>query len=68
VERLQNGHIAVYVPGAPNPYSGSVYLMTPERVREVDIPPKVAMSCLKRLGAGSDATLRGLPINLEPPA
>jgi uncharacterized membrane protein len=67
VETLGSGHLAVYVPGAPNPYSGSVYLMTPERVRMVDIPPGAAMKCLKRLGAGSDASLRGLPINLEPP-
>lgn len=67
VEKLENGHLAVYVPGAPNPYSGSVYLMTPERVRMVAIPPGAAMKCLKRLGAGSNASLRGLPLDMEPP-
>ena len=68
VETLENGHLAIYVPGAPSPYSGSVYLMTPDRVRVVDIPTGAMMKCIKRLGAGSNATLRGVAVDLEPPA
>ena len=67
VEKLENGELAVFIPGAPNPYSGSVYLMTPDRVRMAGISPGAAMKCLKRLGAGSNESLRGLPLDVEPP-
>jgi uncharacterized membrane protein len=60
VERLENGSVAVFIPGAPNPYSGAVYFMTADRVRPAAVPPAAAMKCLKRLGAGSNALLRCL--------
>jgi uncharacterized membrane protein len=59
VERLEGGHMAVFVPGAPNPLSGSVYFMTQDRIKAVDIPASVAMKCLRRVGAGSNALLQG---------
>src|SRR5438876_3784033 len=61
VERLEDGHLAVFVPGAPNPQSGSVYLMTEDRIKPAGIPPAVALKCLTRLGAGSSALLRETP-------
>jgi uncharacterized membrane protein len=62
VERLENGLLAVFIPGAPNPHSGSVYFMTPDRVMPAAIPQASALKCLKRLGAGSNALLRGLSL------
>jgi hypothetical protein len=59
VERLANGTVAVFIPGAPNPYSGAVYLMSPDRIQPLAVPSAAAMKCLKRLGAGSNALLRG---------
>jgi uncharacterized membrane protein len=58
IERLEGGHLAVYVPGAPNPLSGSVYFMSPERVRSTDIPVATALRCLRQLGAGAHALFR----------
>ena len=58
VERLEDGHLAVFVPGAPNPQSGSVFLMTEDRIKSAGIPPAVALKCLTRLGAGSSVLLR----------
>jgi uncharacterized membrane protein len=60
IERLEGGHLAVYVPGAPNPLSGSVFFMSPERVRPSDIPVASALKCLRQLGAGSHALLGDL--------
>jgi uncharacterized membrane protein len=57
IERLEGGHVAVFVPGAPNPQSGSVYFMTEDRIQLVDIPATAAMKCLKRYGMGSSALL-----------
>jgi uncharacterized membrane protein len=62
VERLEGGHVAVFVPGAPNPLSGSVYFMTEDRIKAVDIPAAGAMKCLRRVGAGSNALLHGLDL------
>ena len=60
VERLDDGHVAVFVPGAPNPQSGSVYFMTQDRIKTVDIPPARVLKCLRRLGGGSNDILHGL--------
>src|SRR6266496_2620102 len=61
VERLEDGHLAAFVPGAPNPQSGSVYLMTEDRIKPAGIPPAAALKCLTRLGAGSSGLLREIP-------
>lgn len=60
IEKLEGGHLAVFVPGAPNPMSGSVYFMGPDRVRPTDIPVSKALRCLNRLGAGAAELLHDL--------
>jgi len=57
IERIEGGHVAVFVPGSPSPQSGSVYFMTEDRIQLLDIPSPSAMKCLKRYGMGSDALL-----------
>lgn len=57
IERLEGGHVAVFVPGAPSPQSGSVYFMTEDRIRLLDIPSPAATKCLKRYGLGANALL-----------
>jgi len=57
MERLESGHYAVFVPGAPNVWSGSVYLMTEERFQRVDISRIEAVKCLRRLGLGANGLL-----------
>jgi len=59
VETIEAGQHAVYVPGAPNPWSGSVYFMAEDRIRRIDVRLAEAQGCLKRLGIGSGALLRG---------
>ena len=60
IEHLDGGHLAVFVPGAPNPMSGSVYFMSTERVRPSDVPVAAALKCLRQLGAGAHALLHDL--------
>ncbi len=57
MERLENGHYAVFVPGAPNVWSGSVYLMTEERFQRLGISRLEAVKCLRRHGIGANALL-----------
>jgi uncharacterized membrane protein len=59
VERIAGGHVAVYVPGAPNPSSGLVYFMTEDRIKPLEMPLPRALKCLRRLGAGSNELLGG---------
>jgi uncharacterized membrane protein len=53
-ERLESGHYAVFVPRTPEAWSGSVYLMTEDRFRRVDISRAEAVKCLRRLGLGAN--------------
>jgi uncharacterized membrane protein len=57
IEHLESGHYAVFVPGAPNVWSGSVYLMTEERFQRVGISRVEAVKCLRRLGVGANELL-----------
>jgi uncharacterized membrane protein len=63
VERLEAGHLAVFVPGAPNAMSGSVYFMSAERVRPLDIPLPKAMKLMRGLGVGSAALVPGTALS-----
>jgi uncharacterized membrane protein len=57
VEWVDETHAAVFVPGAPDPKSGSVYLMADDRFKLVDMSIREAMKCIKGLGIGSKALL-----------
>lgn len=59
VETIEEGQYAVYVPGAPSPWSGAVYFMAEDRIRKLDLRAAEVQGCLKRLGLGSSALLKG---------
>lgn len=58
VERLDNGHVAVFVPGAPSISSGSVYFMTEDRIKPLGMPVSTAFKCVRKLGVGANELLR----------
>jgi uncharacterized membrane protein len=53
IEEFEDGRFTVFVPSAPTPLSGSVYILTPERVHPVDVPFTHAIKALARWGSGS---------------
>src|SRR5262249_55370706 len=53
IEEFDDGRFTVFVPAAPTPLSGSVYILTPERVHPVDVPFTHAIKSLSRWGSGS---------------
>jgi uncharacterized membrane protein len=59
IERIEGGHVAVFVPGAPVASSGSIYFMTEDRIKRLDLPLTQALKSIKRLGVGSNALLAG---------
>ena len=55
VERLNGGLVVVYLPGAPNPWSGTVAYFKEERIRPLDITVASAIKSIQKLGHGSGA-------------
>jgi uncharacterized membrane protein len=53
IEEFEDGRFTVFVPSAPTPLSGSVYILTPERVHPLDVPFTHAIKSLSRWGFGS---------------
>jgi len=53
VENIPGGTSAVYLPGAPDPWSGSVCFVTEDRIQSLDAPLPVIIRTLKGLGKGS---------------
>jgi uncharacterized membrane protein len=54
-DRASGGKVAVYLPGAPNPWSGNVVFVSAERVRKLPVSVTEALKILRTLGRGSEA-------------
>jgi uncharacterized membrane protein len=54
-EALSNGLVSIFVPGAPNPHSGSVFFFSSDSVRPAGIKLAAGLACLRRCGAGASA-------------
>jgi uncharacterized membrane protein len=59
VERVDEGHVAVFVPGTPDPKSGAVYLMGNDRIRMTSVRTMDAMKCVKRYGVDAKTLFAG---------
>ncbi|MDZ7624362.1 MAG: DUF502 domain-containing protein [Ignavibacteriaceae bacterium] len=58
IEEIEGENYAVYIPGAPNPLSGSVYFLEKARIKKTTIPMRDAMKCLRGLGIGSNNLIK----------
>ena len=54
-EALGDGLVSIFVPGAPDPHSGSVFFFSTDTVRPAGIKLVAALNCLRRCGAGASA-------------
>ena len=55
IERLDNGQVVIYLPGAPDPWSGSVVYFHADRVKKLELSASEAINNVRRLGRGSQA-------------
>jgi uncharacterized membrane protein len=60
-DRASGGTVAVYLPGAPNPWSGSVIFVSGERVEKLPVSVTEAIKIIRTLGRGSEAIAAALP-------
>ena len=57
VENIPGETSAVYLPGSPDPWSGSVCFVTEDRIQSLESPLPVIIRTLKGLGKGSSELL-----------
>jgi uncharacterized membrane protein len=54
IERIEtNGKVVIYLPGAPNPWSGSVVYVDPERVDQLNLTVPQVVRNIRMLGKES---------------
>jgi uncharacterized membrane protein len=53
IERTEKGNVVVYLPGSPNPWSGSVVYVDADRVELLDMTVPDAINNIRHLGRGS---------------
>lgn len=63
IERIEGGKVAIFLPGAPDPWSGSVCVVTADRIASLDLSIPYVAKMAKRLGRGANEALRDrLPV------
>jgi len=60
IERIEDGKVVLFLPGAPDPWAGSVCVVTKDRVSPLDLTVTSAVNLMKRLGKGTTAALPNL--------
>lgn len=58
IEQINENNFTVFVPDAPNPWSGSVVFVEKKDIKEIDITQKQALACIRKLGYGSKELLK----------
>jgi len=53
-QRERDGKVAVYLPGAPNPWSGTIVYVSNEKVKRLPMTLAEALRNIRSLGKGSD--------------
>ena len=53
IERTEKSNVVVYLPGSPNPWSGSVVYVNADRVEQLDMTVPDAINNIRHLGRGS---------------
>lgn len=66
IERFADGKVVVFLPGSPDPWSGSVCVVTDDRVAPLDVTVNTAVKMMKRLGKGATDTLQCTHVFHEP--
>jgi uncharacterized membrane protein len=53
IEELDDGSFTVFIPSVPTAFTGTVYILSPERVHALNIPFAHAIKAVTRWGSGS---------------
>jgi uncharacterized membrane protein len=67
IEELADGRFTVFVPSAPTPFAGTIYILTPDRVHPLNIPFTRAVGIISRWGSGSKDLVAAIEDRNVPP-
>ena len=56
---IEEGKVVIFLPGAPDPWSGSVCIVTEDRVTPLDLTVKSQVELMRRHGMGSIEAMPG---------
>ena len=57
IERIEADKVVLFLPGAPDPWAGSVCIVTEDRITPLDLTVTSAVNLMKRLGKGTTDAL-----------
>jgi uncharacterized membrane protein len=57
IERVSKNRVVVYVPSAPNPWTGEVHVVNSDQVERLDCPITTVIEHVEQLGGGSSRYL-----------
>jgi uncharacterized membrane protein len=58
IEQINENNFSVFIPNAPNPWSGSVCFVEKKDIKEIEITQKQALACIRKLGYGTKELLK----------
>jgi uncharacterized membrane protein len=58
IEQISEEKFTVFIPDAPNPWSGSVVFVEKKDIQDIEITQKQALACIRKLGYGSKELLK----------
>ena len=58
IEQINENNFTVFIPDAPNPWSGSVCFVERKDIKEIEITQKQALACIRKLGYGTKELLK----------
>jgi uncharacterized membrane protein len=60
VHRTAEGLVTIYLPGAPDPWSGSIIYVTQDRIEPLDVSFMKVVQVLRKVGIGSERIVTSL--------
>lgn len=58
IEQINENNFTVFIPDAPNPWSGSVCFVEKKDIKEIEITQKEALASIRKLGYGTKVLLK----------
>jgi uncharacterized membrane protein len=58
VERISEGRVVVFIPDAPTPWVGGVFIFNEDQVKPLEVPSTAALKSLQKLGEGTGAFVK----------
>jgi uncharacterized membrane protein len=53
IEEHEDGRFTIFLPSVPTPFTGAIYILSPDRVHPLDVPFTKAIKTVSQWGPGS---------------